>query len=27
VGIENTHRVTESGLEQLTCYEEGITSV
>jgi Xaa-Pro aminopeptidase len=27
VGIENTHRVMESGLEQLTCYEEGITSV
>jgi Xaa-Pro aminopeptidase len=27
VGIENTHRVTASGLEQLTCYEEGITRV
>jgi Xaa-Pro aminopeptidase len=27
VGIENTHRVTESGLEQLTCHPEGIIIV
>ncbi|OGP61859.1 MAG: peptidase M24 [Deltaproteobacteria bacterium RBG_13_49_15] len=27
VGIENTHLVTENGLEQLTCYEEDIIAL